>query len=514
MERNDIENHERFNLMRTVPQLFSNKIKSFMDMSWSVNKIAAHGLFVLLLSSCQQKEKPASQPNVLFIAIDDLNDWTGFMGGHPQARTPKMDRLASHSTVFTNAYCSSPACGPSRTSLLYGIQTYKSGSYGHHEVYNPNNLPVFSSLKTIPALFRQQGYYTAGSGKIFHYAQDNEDFEVYYKPKNGRVFPNPKNSESYIPKGKRPYSDFQFGPISTENEHKIHDKQYADWAVDQLGIKHDKPFFLAVGFEKPHLPWVAPQSYFDQFDLDSIELPELLDGDFEDLPEEGKIFAHNIFGFFHLEPNEHQHIISQPGLWKRLIKAYLACIAHTDAMVGRVVDALNESPYRDNTIIVLWSDHGWHLGEKEHWRKMSLWAQGSRAPLVIHLPGKDQHEQITRPVSLQNIYPTLVDLCGLKTDQLMDGHSLGPLLSDPGNDWQYPAIISHGPGNFAVCLREWRYIQYYKGGQELYNIKDDPNEYNNLADDEKYKAVIDELRSHVPTEYTTLLGPRFKAFYK
>ncbi len=217
-------------------------------------------LIAVQLSACRPKD--ATKPNVLFIAIDDLNDWAGFLNGHPQAQTPRMDQLASQSIVFHNAYCSGPACGPSRTSLLYGIQPYKSGSYGLHEVYNPKNMEMFANHTSLPARFKEEGYYTAGCGKIFHYPESNRDFEVYYCSPNSRVFPESENPDSFIPNGERPFSDFQFGPIGKKNEHKLHDQQYADWAVEQLKQKHDKPFFLAVGFEKPHLPWVAPQSYY------------------------------------------------------------------------------------------------------------------------------------------------------------------------------------------------------------------------------------------------------------
>ncbi|MCY1719393.1 sulfatase [Prolixibacteraceae bacterium Z1-6] len=471
-------------------------------------------LAVLLFYSCQQKNKELLKPNVLFIAIDDLNDWTGFLGGHPQAHTPQMDKLASSSIVFRNAYCSGPACGPSRTSLLYGIQPYKSRSYGHHDVYNPKNMDVFTNLKSLPAVFREHGYYTAGCGKIDHYQVVNNDFEIYFKSPNDRVFPDPDNPETVIPKGGRPISDFQIGPISAEDELKMHDRQYAEWAAEKLKQKHDRPFFLAVGFEKPHLPWVAPQEYFNKFDLDSIILPDVPEGDLDDTPEMGKIFAHNIFGFFHTDPDEHSRITGQPDMWKQLVRAYLASSAHTDAMVGKVVNALMESEYRDNTIIILWSDHGWHLGEKEHWRKMTLWEQGTRTPLIINLPANNKFEAVSTPVSLLDIYPTLTELCGFEKDQPKDGHSLVPLIKNPECDWEHPAIMTHGPGNFAVCYKNWRYIQYYDGGEELYNEANDPDDYNNLIGIDTYNSVAKELRQYTPKEYKKVLGPRFMKFYE
>ncbi len=479
-----------------------------------IGKAVNYSLLGLLLISCGKKENIEEQPNVLFIAIDDLNDWTGFLNGHPQALTPNMDQLTNSSMVFMNANCSGPACGPSRTSLLYGIQPYKSGSYGHHSVYNPKNMGVFSNLRSLPAMFREQGYYTAGCGKIDHYEEIDGDFEIYFRSPNNRIFPDSNNPESFLPERERPFSDFKIGPVLAEDEPRMHDRQYADWAVEQLKQGHDKPFFLAVGFEKPHLPWVAPQEYFDKFDLDSIVLPEVPDGDLDDIPEMGKIFAHNIFGFYHTDPNEHAKIINQKELWKQLVRAYLASSAHTDAMVGKVIKALKESPYYDNTIIVLWSDHGWHLGEKEHWRKMSLWRQGTRTPFLIHLPGQDKPSSVSAPVSLQNIYPTLVDLCGFEIKQQLDGHSMVPLLNDSKYEWKHPAITTHGPGNFSICLGHWRYIQYYDGGEELYNEGVDPNNYNNLINADKYTEVANQMRQYIPKEYKKLLGPRFREFYK
>ena len=290
------------------------------------------------------------------------------------------------------------------------------------------------------------------------------------------------------------------------------DGQFVEWISGQLKKKQEKPFFLAIGFEKPHLPWIAPQSNFDKFDLQGIQLPGIAPDDLNDLPEEGKIFARNVYGF--LKGSDHDEIEKHPHLWKRLVRAYLASANHVDELVGKVMDALNSSPYKDNTIVVLFGDHGFHLGEKEHWRKMTLWENGTRVPFIIRMPEmKLAGSKCEVPVSLLDIYPTLIELCGLKSNQHQDGKSLVPLLNDPARNENRPVLISHGPGNFAVITNKWHYIKYRKGGEELYNVANDPNQFDNLAGIPEYEPVIKVLEIHVPRDYVTLLDPRFKQFY-
>lgn len=472
-------------------------------------------VFVILAFSNSDRinEKSIQKPNVLFIAIDDINDWTGFSGENSQVKTPNLDRLAKESVVFTNAYCSGPACGPSRTSLLYGIYPHKSGSYGHHEVYNPVNIPVLAERETLPSLFKREGYYTAGSGKIDHY-RSTVGYDKYFN--TGDPGPDPESPDTYIPDGDLPKPlGFKFGPVKSEDEKNMCDFQITEWAIQQLDQEFDRPFFIGVGYKKPHLPWIAKQSNFDKFDLNSIQLPDILENDLDDLPEKGREFAHSIFGFFQMEEeSDHEFVKKQPMYWKKLVRAYMASINHTDEMIGKLMSALEESPHKDNTIIILWGDHGWHLGEKEHWRKFTLWRKGTRTPLIIYDPNNIlKGSRIEHPVSLQDIYPTLVDLCGLKTKQEIDGNSLLPLIKDPQIKWDHPVLISHGPGNFAVCADDWRYIRYYDGGEELYNTKEDPNEYFNLAGKSEFQGILQKLYSYIPEDYKHILGPRFKQFY-
>ncbi len=496
-----------------------------------MRKILPIAIICLLFAGAytQDNSDPAiDKPNVLFIAIDDLNDWTGYLGGHPQAQTPNLDRLAESGIAFTNAYAPAASCGPSRTALLYGRYPHVTGAYGNDDFYSPFTLrrygrstavpDIFLSQKSIVRVFGENGYYTAGAGKLSHFTQTPrfpqntasyfmDDFDTYFHIDGGDVRPDPDNPQTNTDR-------LSFGPVAPEDEEKLRDGRYADWAIGQLNQNHDKPFFLALGIKKPHMPWVAPQSYFDRFDLDEIQLPQVPEDDLEDVPHAGKIFAQSLFFFeTHYPESDHQAITKQPMLWNRLIRAYLASSSYADAMAGKVLDALQASSYADNTIVVLWGDHGWHLGEKEHWRKFTLWERGTRTPLIIRLPRNQANGQsVEHPVSLQDIYPTLVELAGLDIDQKLDGNSLVPLLEEPERAWDKPVMMSLGVGNFAVRDKSWRYIQYQNGDEELYDMVNDPGEFNNLAGDSAYEDVIERLDQHIPDNFVELYNHRSLQF--
>lgn len=366
------------------------------------------GLLGAMSPSLSAQDMPEKRPNVLFIAVDDLNDWVGHLGGHPQSHTPNIDALADDGVSFTHAYCPAPACGPSRTALMYGIAPHKSGSYGHHGVYNPAKLLSRERLP-LNLILQKNGYYTAGCGKIFHYPE-TRGWDAYVSKFKGTQ----GKSKGLGPD--RPLSDWRFGPIDTEDDSDTPDGKLTDWAIDQLQRKHDKPFFIALGLRKPHLPWYAPKAYFDRYDLAEIQLPPAPADDLEDIPPAGRVFAHTILGFF--KADDHKAIAGIEGAWPQLVRAYLATCSFADANVGRLLDALEKSPHAENTIVVLWGDHGFHLGEKEHWRKMTLWERGTKTPFIIKWPGaKGNGRRVESPVSLQDIFPTLVDLCGLQSNR-------------------------------------------------------------------------------------------------
>ncbi|MFK7790403.1 MAG: sulfatase, partial [Phycisphaeraceae bacterium] len=396
------------------------------------------------------------RPNVLFIAVDDLNDWVGYLGGHPQSQTPNIDALAKQGFAFKYAYCPAPACGPSRTALMYGIAPHKSGSYGHHASYSPANLLDPSRLPMNLA-FQNNGYYTAGCGKIFHYPEPR-GWDVYQRGFGG------KRAEKVEAPG--PGVRIKTGIIDTDNDSETGEGKAADWAIAQIKQDRDKPFFIAMGLYQPHEPWVAPKKYFDQHPLNDVALPRVPKDDLDDVPRAGRVFARSLVGFRHWD--DHAEITAVDGAWQKLVQGYLAASSFSDSNVGRVLDVLAQSEHADNTIIVLWGDHGWHLGEKEAWRKMTLWERGTRTPLIIKLPGQQTSKLIDEPVSLQDLYPTLADLCGLKVEQPLDGDSLAPLMQTDAPDWDRPVIMSHGPGNFAVRHDRWRLIKYADGSEELY----------------------------------------------
>lgn len=445
-------------------------------------------------------DSAAQKPNVLFIAVDDLNDWVGYFGGHPQGHTPNIDALADEGAAFMHAYCPAPVCGPSRTALMYGTYPHRSGSYGHHDVYAPKNLIPKDQLP-LNLVFQKNGYYTAGCGKIFHYSEQR-GWDKYQN-----IFKGIKAKTKNLGKG----IDLGIGIFETDNDSDTPDGKLTDWAIQQLQRKHEKPFFIALGLRKPHLPWVAPKKYFERHELNNVKIPHIPKNDLDDIPEAGKAFSRALIGFHFI--NDNKAITREKGAHQKLVRAYLATISFADANVGRLLDALKKSPHLKNTIVVLWGDHGWHLGEKSHWRKMTLWERGTRTPLIIKVPGAMANGiKFEAPVSLQDIFPTLVDLCGLKIEQKLDGNSLKPLLKNPSLAWDKAALMSHGPGNFSVRKNRWRLIQYADGSEELYDMKMDPGEFVNLANDPEHRAKLEDLRNHIPKSWRYLMGPRFKKF--
>ena len=435
----------------------------------------------------------ADRPNVLFIAIDDLNDWIGVLGGHPQARTPNLDRLAKRGVLFTRAYCSAPSCNPSRASLMTGILPSTSGVYHNPQPWRK----AMPDAITIPQHFTKHGYWSAGAGKIYHGRYpDPASWQTYFpdQKKNKPVDPLP---------GKRPVngipntSHFDWGPLS-EPSKAMGDYKVADWVIGQLNKKQDKPFFLACGIYRPHLPWYVPQKYFDLFDKEEIALPKVPDNDLIDIPKAGLRFA---------KPQGDHAKVTKHRQWEKAVHGYLASIAFADEQVGRVLDALEQSPHAKDTIIVLWTDHGWHLGEKQHWRKFALWEDATRTPLMFVVPegiskslpkGTRAGTRIETPVGLIDLYPTLVNLCGLGKNKALEGQSLVPLLEDANAKWERPALTTHGRKNHALRTSQWRYIRYADGSEEIYDHNADPNEWINLALKAESKPIRQKLSKWFP----------------
>lgn len=466
-------------------------------------KAAGIGALGMMLPSCGKNFFKSEKPNVLFISLDDLNDWIEPLGGHPQARTPNLVRFAKESVNFTNSYCSSPMCNPSRTSLMTGQAPYTSGVYSNYQDWRE----VIKDHKSIGTYFRENGYYSAGAGKIFHYHMvDPACWDEYWPSQEKNMpdyyYPNGEGNTMNMPMFENMYADFDWAPIPLKDEETA-DFKSVDYIKKQLHKDHKKPFFLACGIYRPHLPWYVPQKYFDMFPLKSIQLPKVLDTDLDDVSDRVKDIAHRGGGY-------HKHVL-QANQWKEAVQGYLASIAYCDAMLGKLLDALEKSPYADNTVVVVWSDHGWQLGEKEHWRKFALWENTTRTVLMIKGPGKSQQgTSCQRIVSLQDIYPTLIDLCGLPKRKDIDGHSLVPLLKNPTAVWNQPAITTYDFGEFSLRTENWRYTVYIDGSEELYDHSKDAEEWYNLANDPLYDDIKKEIAKHIPKNPAPLVKTSLK----
>ncbi len=458
-------------------------------------------LFALLLSLTTLAASGADRPNILFIALDDLNDWVGVLGGHPQTLTPNIDRLAKSGVLFTNAHAPAASCNPSRTAIFTGRSPHITGLYNNGQKMRA----VLPDAEIIPKSLSRHGYHSAGSGKHLHYFIDAPSWNDYFpaasteNPFPRTLYPD-KRPLSLPVGGPWQYRETDWGPLDATDEQYGGDFLVTRWISEQLGKKHDKPLFLACGIYRPHEPWFVPAKYFEPFPLDSIQIPPgYLEGDIDDLPPEGKRRG----------PNRYLEYIKSQGQWKQAIQSYLASIHYADAMIGRVLDALDKGPNAKNTIVVLWSDHGWHLGEKEHWQKYTAWRACTRVPLIIRvppgtlgLPAGTKSSTSGKPVSLLSLFPTLLDLAGLPSEKEHDGPSLLPLLADPSADWPHVAVTHLGdPGSYGLSAERWRLIHYSNGDKELYDIDADPHEWANLASKAELQQQLASLRAQAPATF-------------
>lgn len=436
------------------------------------------------------------KPNVLFIAIDDLNDYVNCMNGSIKVPTPNIDKLASQGMLFSNAHCQAPICGPSRASIMTGLHPSSSGNYLMvNDVDIKKSAAMSKDVVFMPDFFEQQGYKTMAVGKIYHNGDGAKSFDEYGGMFSG-VGPFPKERFNYDPKkieGKIGATMTDWGAFPDQDS-LMADYQSAKWATDKLQQSHEKPFFLAVGFQRPHVPWYVPQKWFDMFPLDHIKLPPYNKNDYDDIPNMGKRVAN-----VPMMPTTEELI--KNGQWKNVIQAYSACIAFVDAQVGKVLTALEQSPYAQNTIVVLWSDHGYHLGEKNRFAKQSLWERDTRTVLIFKDLNSAGGKVCEKPVQLVDMYPTLLEMCNLPPYNLADGHSLTKLIQHPEKRWRHAALSFYGVGNVAVRNDRYRIIKYEDGSQELYDLKTDPNEWTNLAGHTEYQKVTRDLTKHIPEHW-------------
>ena len=526
----------------------------------------------MITSTCFALETPAEKsghPNVLLILCDDLNDYVDGFGGYRKAVTPNMVRLAASGVRFTQAHCNIPICGPSRACLFSGIYPHNSGCYGFTKW---DTYDVLKNSRTLMDYFRLNNYYTLGTGKLLHHMVRGEwksfgnraDYGPFaYDGKNN--LPHPDTPAPYCEIGA---VDGSFGPLvsldgktssngqplmwrtggwqsvdelkiySAEKHDPTPDEKNGEWAINKLQelaattAKNRIPFFMGVGFIRPHTPLIVPQRFFDMFPIDDIDLPEILDGDIDDT------FAHTIRGLpTGKEPDSSRtedmghklfHTLvksygSRDEALRYFIQAYLASIASIDEQIGRILDVIDGTELKTNTIIILTSDHGWGMGEKDYLYKNSLWQESTRIPLIVRTPDVAvTGTTCNQPVSLVDIYPTLIDLCDLQGDTMknekghpLDGHSFRSLLKDPthgtwdGPDEALTALykwrMKYDPQKESYALRGkgWRYIRYENGKEELYDCVNDPHEWNNLATHSHYHATLNDfrekLRSRIPS---------------
>jgi arylsulfatase A-like enzyme len=430
----------------------------------------------------------AEKPNVLLIAVDDLNDWIGCMGGHPDTKTPNIDRLASRGVLFANAHCQGTMCNPSRISIMWGLRPSTTGFYSNH--FPAGKSPGFLKQHTsLPRHFEASGYKTLTAGKIYHgsWLPPNNFNVVGSRPKQWS-----KHDKVVQKKPKQYHAIWDFGPQSYD-EKKFVDYEIASWGVKQLKEKHDKPFFMAIGFMRPHVPFFPPARVYES--VNRARLPRIKEDDWNDLSKAARTLT-----LSNTKIPTHDWM-KQDNRWNTAVRSYLACVRWVDEQIGRVLDALDESPYADNTIIILYTDHGYHLGEKQRWSKFSLWERTTRVPFIVCVPGGARGTS-SKPVELLSIFPTLIELCGLTPNKDVEGVSIGPLLKTLNANWEHVAISTLGQNNHSIRDERWRYIRYADGSEELYDHVTDPNEWENLAAQAtcaaEHAEVIARLKQHLP----------------
>ncbi|WP_395342263.1 sulfatase-like hydrolase/transferase [Ningiella sp. W23] len=467
--------------------------------------------------------------NILFITIDDLNAWIMGKQRHPLVTCNNIDKLMNRSVRFTNAHCAAPVCASSRAALMTGVAPHISGLYTNAQSVTTgarrgNAHSVIADVMHLPQLLKREGYRNLGAGKIYHrWVSDEEDHSKHYDTfmpeitiseevkQHGdgyaaeKFYPFPTTNPIVDKLGIKVGNSLVAGPVDRETNminSLMPDEIIANWLAQKLNNeKSSKPFFMAGGFLRPHVPYTAPQKYFDAIDIDNITLPSV--DDMKDIPEYGIAMTMGL-----IPGGDHKAVLELgETYWKELIQGYLASIAFVDDQVGVVLKALEESGKADDTWIFVMSDHGQNFGEKENWRKMCLWDESTRTPLIICPPGGLSNPQTcNEAVSLLDIYPTICDIVGLPKHNKIFGESLLPQILNPQASRSQPVLVSWHYKNFAVKSNRWKLIQYRDGQEELYDFKNDPLEQENLSGKPQFDKIAEQLRQHIPTDPALPIG--------
>ena len=458
---------------------------------------------IVLATSCQEKKKtgkrPNARPNVLFIIADDMNGY-GLNKQSPLVKSPYLDKFCDESINFINAACNTPVCNPSRASFFSGLAPHTTGAYVNGSD-GWNRSDILWDIASLPEHFRNQGYYSWGRGKLFHNViRETKEFRMWnnYPVFKGGFGPFPEkeywdgsNRFKSIKPWEGPDSDFP-------------DVVNADSAIEFLQKEHQQPFFMVYGLWRPHSPYTAPKRFFELYNEEDFDLPKgYKEDDLDDVPYLGQMLVDSLNGYRNKEKDFE-------SVWKRFLYAYAANYSFADWNMGRVIAALDKSPYADNTIVVLISDNGFHNGEKLRWGKSTLWEQSDYVPFLIRTP--DKNKAVSKAtVSLLDIYPTLVDYCGIeKPTHDLDGNSIVPLIEDPQLKWDRPSFTSYGIEYSSVRNERYRYLRYPDGSEELYDHETDPNEWNNIVDNPEMAPIKEELSKHIPKEWAASLGGRLE----
>ncbi|HZM04778.1 MAG TPA: sulfatase [Candidatus Saccharimonadales bacterium] len=444
-----------------------------------------------------RSQEPPRKPNVLFIAIDDLTCALGCYG-HPEVSSPNLDRFAKESVRFERAYCQFPLCNPSRSSLLSGMRPDTTKIFGNGVRVRDH----FPNVVTLPQLFKNNGYFSGRVGKMFHYGvpgqigtsglDDAPSWNQVVNP-SGRDRDDQADVINFTPSNKNLGASLCWMEAKGTDAEQT-DGKVANETIKMLEAHKDGPFFIGCGFYRPHVPDIATKPYFDLYPLESITLPQEPEGHVAGIPPIALTVKPANYG---LESEKLR-------IFKR---AYYAATSFVDSQFGRVMEALHRLNLDDNTIVVVWSDHGWCLGEHGQWQKMLLFEESAHVVLMIRVPhGEGNGQTSPRTVELVDLYPTLADFCGLTPPSSLEGKSLRPLLRDPKARWDTPALtqVTRGKGIMGRSIRteKWRYTEWAGGarGRELYDQDADPHEYRNLAGDPKYATTVAELSSRLPKD--------------